>query len=92
MADLCETSISRHAATKIIRAAAHIAAKTDLLTGKLLQNYLVLCQDPDIFISRETLTELSDMLKIVPIESAETEFFPEVNYGSKLDSELYEGC
>jgi hypothetical protein len=80
MAYLCQTSVSRHAATRIIRAAAHMAAKSNVLTDELLQSYLVLCQDPDISISRETLSELSVILKAVPIKSAEIEFFPEVTY------------
>ena len=78
MADLCHTSVSRHAAINIIRAAAHFSARENHLEGKLLHNYIALCQYPDIVISHEALYDLSIILKDVTTKSAEEDFFPEV--------------
>ncbi len=79
MAVLTQTLTNRLVASKIIRAASHIAAQQGLLSENLLQCYLELCQDPDISIRKNTLIDLSGLLRDVTPKSAELDFFPEVS-------------
>jgi len=96
MANLCQTLISRRAASVIIRTASRIAAKNSKLSGSLLTVYLELCQDPDITIRKDTLTNLCTLLQDIDEISADNDFFPEVFFlysisqTTKKDNSMYE--
>ena len=81
MANLTQTLTTRRAASKIIRAGAHTAAKLSSFNGNLLQGYMELCQDPDISIRKDTLQDLATVLNDVDSQTADEDFFPEVGEG-----------
>lgn len=79
MAGLTCTMTSRCAGARILRAAAHVAAKNGRLEGTLLHSYLALCEDPVISIRRESLEDLRVLISQLPLEVAASHFFPEVS-------------
>jgi hypothetical protein len=72
---------SRCAGARIVRAAAHLAARDGLLEGILLHSYLALCDDPVISIRQESLADLRILLSLLSPNSTSCHsyFFPEVS-------------
>jgi len=78
LADLNHTSVTRHAAAQIVIASANLAANNKCLEGVLLHAYQGLCQDTDIIIRKDTLTNINAILKKVDPKTAEALFFEDV--------------
>jgi len=78
MAGLTCTMTSRYTGARIVRAAAHLAAKEGLLEGTLLHSYLALCEDPVIPIHHESLANLNILLPLLTPDFASSHFFLEV--------------